>query len=340
MIKKQEIDNPEEQFGCFWLSVKAVVVDQEQQKVLVLKRSKKEKFHTGAYDLPGGHMDKGESVAECLKREIKDETGLEVEVGDMLSIREYPKEHEMFDKIKALRFIAYYKGGEVKLSEEHSEFEWLTFDEVKIKLASDKLKKGDRGYEEEKKDTILLAEKYLTNHGAVEKWQRAIADFENYKKQTAKQNEEFKKYATENVITEILPVIDNFQASLEHIPEEEKTGGWVTGILYIQKQLVDVLASHGVEPMNIQIGDAFDANLHEAVSSKQGSVNSEQESKEERGERLGLEEEDGSEADIDGKGRASRGTDSTDKNITITKIIKNGYKIGDKIIRPAMVETE
>ncbi len=328
---QKEINNPEEQFGCFWLSVKAVVIDQEQQKVLVLKRSKKEKFHTSAYDLPGGHVDKGESVAECLKREIKDETGLEVEVGDILAIREYPREHKMFNKIKALRFIAYYKGGKVKLSKEHSDFEWLTFEEVKTKLASDKLKKEDRGYEEEKRDTILLAKEYLENKGAVEKWQRVIADFENYKRQTAKQNEEFRKYATENVITEILPVIDNFQASLEHIPEEEKDSGWVTGILYIQKQLLDVLANHGVEPMNVQVGDVFDANLHEAVSSKQESVNSEQETKGQ------LKVKDSSKGSAESQLRHGA---TSKNNITITKVIKDGYKIGDKVIRPAMVETE
>ncbi len=325
---QKEINNPEEQFGCFWLSVKAVVIDQGQQKVLVLKRSKKEKFHTGAYDLPGGHVDKGESVAEALQREIKDETGLVTEAGDILAIREYPREHEMFDKIKALRFFAYYKGGEVKLSKEHSGFEWLTFDEVAQKLAGKKTAKENKGYEEEKRDTILLAKEYLENKGAVEKWQRAIADFENYKRQTAKQNEEFRKYATENVITEILPVVDNFQASLEHIPEEEKNGGWVTGILYIQKQLLDVLASHGVEPMNVQVGDIFDANLHEAIKS-QSKVKS-QKSK----------VKDSSKKSAESQFRHDTTSKKQDNNnITITKVIKDGYKIGDKIIRPAMVET-
>ncbi len=334
---QKEINNPEEQFGCFWLSVKAVVVNQEQQKVLVLKRSKKEKFHTGAYDLPGGHVDKGESVVECLKREIKDETGLEVEVGDILAVREYPKEHEMFDKIKALRFIAYYKDGEVELSKEHSGFEWMTFDEVSRNLAGKRTAKENKGYEEEKRDTILLAKEYSENKGAVEKWQRAIADFENYKRQTAKQNEEFRKYATENVITEVLPVIDNFQASLEHIPEAEKDSGWVTGILYIQKQLLDVLANHGVEPMNVQAGDIFDANLHEAIKSQskaksQSSVSSRD--KKEGAEIQSRQSDEGANEEI-----GSRQETTSKNNITITRVIKDGYKIGDKIIRPAMVET-
>jgi len=306
---KNRNQSPEDKFGCFWLSVKAVVYDESTDKILVLRRSKKEKFHTGAYDLPGGHMDKGESVAECLQREIKDETNLKVQIGDILAIREYPKEHEMFNKIKALRFIAYYQGGEVKLSEEHSSFQWLTFAEVEKKLADD-------GYEQEKKETILLARKYLQNHNSVEKWQRSIADFENYKRQTAKQNKEFKKYATENVIVDILPVLDNFQASLEHIPEEEGDSGWVTGILYIQKQLLDVLQNHGVQPLEVKAGDKFDANFHEAIKAQ------------------GVSEKEG--VDKRQKGR----TNKTKHKDLITKVIKDGYKISDKIIRPALVEVE
>jgi molecular chaperone GrpE len=252
-------------------------------------------------------MDKGESVAECLQREIKDETNLKVQIGDILAIREYPKGHEMFNKIKALRFIAYYQGGEVKLSEEHSSFQWLTFAEVEKKLADD-------GYEQEKKETILLARKYLQNHNSVEKWQRSIADFENYKRQTAKQNKEFKKYATENVIVDILPVLDNFQASLEHIPEEEREGGWVTGILYIQKQLLDVLQNHGVQPLETKAGDKFDANFHEAI-------------------KAGEKEK----APVK---RPKKKTAETKSKDLITKVIKDGYKIGEKIIRPALVEVE
>ncbi len=309
---KKEINNQEEQFGQFWLSVKAVIYDESTEKVLVLKRSKKEKFHTGAYDIPGGHMDRGESIPECLQREIKDETGLTVEAGSILSIREYPKEHEMFDKIKALRFIAYYRGGEVELSEEHSAFKWLSFAEVTEKLANKKLSDGDRGYEEEKRDTILLAQKYLENNNSVEKWQRAIADFDNYKKQTSKQNEEFRKYATENVVIEILPVLDNFQSAFDNIPEEEQGSGWVTGMTYIQKQLLDVLSGHGVEKMVVKVGDVFDANLHEAIKSKVKSQN---------------------------LPASKAGSKVKDDNVVITKVVKNGYKIGDKVIRPAMVET-
>ena len=330
--EKQEIDKEIHPI----LTVKAVVCNSDAEKVLVLKRSTKEGTYLGAYDLPGGAWEKNETVEECLQREVREETGLEIEIGSILAIREYPREHKMFNKIKALRFIAYYKGGEVKLSKEHSGFEWLTFDEVAQKLAGKKTAKENRGYEEEKRDTILLAKEYLENKGAVEKWQRVIADFENYKRQTAKQNEEFRKYATENVITEILPVIDNFQASLEHIPEEEKNGGWVTGILYIQKQLLDVLANHGVEPINVQVGDVFDANLHEAIKS-QSKVESQKSKVKDSGK--------GS-AEAQGQGTSDKKQETKNekkvednKNITITKVIKDGYKIGDKIIRPAMVET-
>lgn len=332
--EKQEENNPEEQFGKVWLSAKAVVVDRDDEKVLVLKRSKKEKFHVGAYDLPGGHMDKGEGVIECLEREVRDETGLEVEVGSILSIQEYPKDHEMFNKIKALRFIAYYKGGVVELSEEHSKFEWLTFEEAAKKLS-------DKDYEGEKRQTILDAQSYLKNHNSVEKWQRAMADFENYKKQTSKQNEEFRKYAVENVIVEILPVLDNFQSALDNIPEEEQGSGWVTGMTYIQKQLLDVLNGHGVEMMEVKVGDEFDANLHEAIKSPgQDTGDKKQEidkKKDECGRGCSSKESDeGSTGEVRPRGARN----SKSKNIIITKVVKNGYKIGDKIVRPAMVEVE
>ena len=67
--------------------------------------------------------------------------------------------------------------------------------------------------------------------------------------------------------------------------------------------------------MNVQVGDVFDANLHEAIKTQgQGTSDKKQETKNEK-------------------------KVENNNNITITKVIKDGYKIGDKIIRPAMVET-
>jgi len=159
-----------------------------------------------------------------------------------------------------------------------------------------------------------------------EKYRRLLADFENYKKQVAKQNEEFKQYALENFILDILPVLDNFQASLEHIPEDAKENGWVTGILYIHKQLLDVLAQHRVEPLRVKPGDKFDVRLHEAMATQE-DINNKQKIHD-----VGEKEKGTSE------NKKKKSTTVRQESEKIKKILKDGYRLGEKIIRPALVE--
>jgi molecular chaperone GrpE len=125
-------------------------------------------------------------------------------------------------------------------------------------------KKEDKG-EKEKKTEIdhgKMAEKYLDS------WKRCQADFENFKKDQAKYQEEFRKYAKMDVIEQILPVVDNFEASLAHVPEAEKDNKWVEGLVYIKKQLEDVLRNNSVEEIEAKTGDKFNPEIHEAVAGK------------------------------------------------------------------------
>jgi molecular chaperone GrpE len=115
---------------------------------------------------------------------------------------------------------------------------------------------------EEKIDNKKLSEKYLDS------WKRCQADFENYKKDQAKAREEFIKYSKMDIIEQILPVLDNFEASLAHVPEKSKENKWVEGIVYIKKQLEDVLKNNNVEEIEVGIGDKFDPEIQEAVAGK------------------------------------------------------------------------
>ena len=286
---KKNKENPE--YVTTLLTVKAVVLNKNG-KILVLKRPKKGVNFSGMYDLPGGHIDKGESVEECLIREIQEETGLEVRIGDILSVEEYPKSDEMFDKKKALRFIAYAESDEVEITEEHDSFEWLAFEEAIKKI-------GKEGYEGEKRKTLIKAQEYLEMQKGLDGWKRCLAEFENYKKIQAESNKDTIRYASENLVLQILPVIDNFSSSVDHIPEDQKEDPWVKGIMYIKKQLEDVLKENGVEEINVKPGDNFNTATCEAIEAKS-------------------------------EGRKVKG----DK---IEKIILKGYKIEDKIIRPAKV---
>lgn len=151
MLENEKNQNNGETFSRkMVLTIKGVVV-RDEKEVLLLKRAKGQ-TNPKKYDLPGGRLDKGETIEEALKREVFEETGLEVEMGDILKATEFPKKDKNFKEEKrGLRFIAYYKSGEVNLSEEHDSYEWLSFDE-----ALEKLSEKDEFEREKRKLSVWL----------------------------------------------------------------------------------------------------------------------------------------------------------------------------------------
>ncbi len=97
---------------------------------------------------------------------------------------------------------------------------------------------------------------------------RSAADFENARKRLAKEREEFIKYALEDVIYQLLPVLDNFNFALSHISgDDDKTRSMREGFLLIQKQLLQIMSERGLKPIEISAGKPFDPHKHEAVGS-------------------------------------------------------------------------
>lgn len=99
---------------------------------------------------------------------------------------------------------------------------------------------------------------------------RLQADFDNYKKRQAEAEKNLKDYLIQGLVLDIIPVLDNFNAATQHVPEAEKSSPWVVGIQYIEKQLADVLAERGVQALVPTIGEAFDPSKHEALESQVG----------------------------------------------------------------------
>ncbi|HUW71776.1 MAG TPA: nucleotide exchange factor GrpE [Candidatus Humimicrobiaceae bacterium] len=95
-------------------------------------------------------------------------------------------------------------------------------------------------------------------------WQRARADFLNYKKEEMERIEQFLKYGEEEFILKILPILDNFDLAEKKLTEEMRNDESVKGFLQIKAQILDFLKSHGVEEMKV-MGEKFDPNFHEAV---------------------------------------------------------------------------
>lgn len=157
----------------------------------------------------------------------------------------------------------------------------------------DKLKKLQENLEEAQKE----AQENLDG------WKRAKADFINYKKRQEELMEEFRKFACENVVEDFIPIFDNMELSLAHIPADQKETDWVKGIAHIKRMLEDALKANGVEAVEANEGDEFNPEIHEAVEMEESENDKEEASK-------------------------------------VKKVLRKGYRLNGKVIRAAKVIVE
>lgn len=289
----------------FEITVKALILN-EKGEVLIIKRPEDDQHGAGKWDFPGGKLEAGENLEEGLLREIEEEIGIEVELGPAIYAFDFEKKYDQKIEIggeklliagKGIRFIAFYKSGAVMLSDEHGEFQWVSIKEALKKF-------GDTDFEKDKKVSLEKASEYLELKKSLDNWKRCQADLENYKKDHIQRMEEFRKFTKSDFVMQVLPVLDNFHASTDHVPEDQKNSPWVSGIMHIQKQLERVLEDNGVEEIKVKVGDEFNPELHEAISDTNV---------------------------------ANKHTNATNK---IEKIVRKGYKMGEKVIRAAKVIVE
>ena len=123
---------------------------------------------------------------------------------------------------------------------------------------------------------------------------RLMAEFDNFKKRSAKEREGLYNSLLSDIISSFLPVVDNLEKAVGSNSEDE---GYKQGVELVLKQFVDVLTSLGVKEIE-GVGSTFNPEYHEAVSAVQD-------------ENLGEKE--------------------------IKEVFRKGYKIGDRVIRHAMV---
>jgi len=94
---------------------------------------------------------------------------------------------------------------------------------------------------------------------------RSQADFENYKKRCAREKEEAIKYANNSLLQRLVAIIDNFELGLAAAKEQGEQSPIYSGMVLVQKQLNDLLAENGLQPIEAE-GKPFDPNLHEAIA--------------------------------------------------------------------------
>ncbi len=115
---------------------------------------------------------------------------------------------------------------------------------------------------EPEKSELDIAKEQIA--GLSDKLMRTAAEFDNYKKRTLREKEDFYKIAVCETISPILPVLDNLERAIIAAEETEGSESVVNGIKMIKKQFDDVLSTIGVEPIEA-VGKEFDAEKHNAV---------------------------------------------------------------------------
>lgn len=98
-------------------------------------------------------------------------------------------------------------------------------------------------------------------------WLRAMADYQNLKKQTEVEKSDWLKFAAANLLRQLLPIANNFAAAAKHVPADQQNTEWVKGIGHIQKQFDDVLKAAGVEAI-VTADQPFNPEYHEAVGQR------------------------------------------------------------------------
>ncbi len=93
---------------------------------------------------------------------------------------------------------------------------------------------------------------------------RTLAEMDNFKKRMFREQEEFRKYAAESVLADLLPVLDNLELALEHGRKMEACKDVVMGVDMTRKVFLDTLKNHGLEAVG-RVGEAFNPERHEAV---------------------------------------------------------------------------
>ena len=127
--------------------------------------------------------------------------------------------------------------------------------------------------------------------------QRVSADYANFQKRVPRQISDSISYEKEKIIKSLLPVLDNFEHTLQNASRVENTEAIAKGVRIIYDQMLDILKSHGVEQMKT-LGQTFDPSSHSAMMRK---------SEPEQDDNIVLEE------------------------------FQKGYKLNDRVIRPSKV---
>lgn len=128
----------------------------------------------------------------------------------------------------------------------------------------DKDKQQKSAEAEAKEQSASVEEIVQEKQELFEKLQRVSADYANFQKRAAKQVADSITYEKERILKSMLPVLDNFEHTLQNARAVEDVDVFAKGVRIVYDQMLDVLKSHGVEQIEA-VGEKFDPSKHEAM---------------------------------------------------------------------------
>jgi molecular chaperone GrpE len=137
----------------------------------------------------------------------------------------------------------------------------------------------------------------------LDQWRRAMADFANYRKRQERDQAQATLWANAGLLQSLLPVLDDLERALSELPTAEGAGAqeaaWAEGVRLVERKMRTTLEKSGLQEITSEKGLTFDPNLHEAVSNEESA-----------------ELPEG----------------------TILQTARRGYRLGERVLRPAMVK--
>lgn len=103
--------------------------------------------------------------------------------------------------------------------------------------------------------------------------QRSVAEFANYRRRNDQERSQLASMVRKDVISQFLPVIDDFERAMAQVPDDEQSTGWVTGLTMIESKFKGILERADVTPID-PVGEFFDPAKHEAVATEPGTTGS------------------------------------------------------------------
>jgi molecular chaperone GrpE len=184
-----------------------------------------------------------------------------------------------------------------------------TSEEVPSSLASEAIGEEVRDEVIEGEPTALTSDEEIENlrleleearkqaEENLDGWQRARAEFANYKKRIEREKETERARIAGEILVQYLNILDDFELALKDLPQNQEIESWYQGMDLIYHKLKTILETEGIEPIRAE-GEMFDPNFHEAIMQEESD-----------------DHEEGQ----------------------ILEVVRQGYKIGDRVLRPAVV---